>query len=211
VTPGPTDVSGTLEGPTARFKATARNDGTLDGDGVPLEAPLKERLEQLLHRILHPRPVVLDTRRPVEVPVITETKRLWSRGHRAEAVRYAYDAVLRDVQRAYHVEFPPDWTHEDILVRGVTREMGPIPDFLMQLLQLYEPVRYAANPPADLRSPVPLVESLYSPEPMWALYLAEMPHVPEPAASPDPTPANPPAVPAAPAATADAPRTGSTA
>jgi hypothetical protein len=134
-----------------------------------------------MHRLLHPRAVVLETRRPVEVPVITETKRLWVNGERPAAVRYAYEAALADVERAFDVRFPADWTHEDILERGTSPEMGSVPDFLVQLLRLYEPIRYGANGADANRSPEPLLQSIYAHPKMWGLYIAAVPASPEPA------------------------------
>lgn len=135
----------------------------------------KQILAAALHRLLHPRPVVLETRRPVEVPVITEVKRLWQRGHPDEAIRFGYAAVLRDLQRAFHVSFPADWTHEDILERGVTEAMVPIPEFLHTYLRLYAPVRYGRGVPEGLPSPEGLLQSIYAHPAMWALYLSEVP------------------------------------
>lgn len=142
-----------------------------------LEASPKRGLSALVHRLLHPRPVLLDTRRPIEVPVLTEVKRLWQRGERTAAVRYGYVTVLADLSRAFGVAFPSDWTHEDILERGVTPEMVPIPEFLHRFLRLYAPVRYGARPPADLPSPEPLLQSIYAHPKMWGLYLHEVPAV----------------------------------
>ncbi|MCI4360402.1 MAG: DUF4129 domain-containing protein [Thermoplasmata archaeon] len=141
---------------------------------LPVGSP-KELLAALLRRFLHPRPRILETRRPVEVPVITETKRLWSIGERPSAIRFAYAGALTDVQRAFGIEFPPDWTHEDILERGVSREMGSVPDFLVQLLRLYEPVRYGPGTAPPGQSPEPILLSIYAHPKMWGLYIAAVP------------------------------------
>ena len=153
----------------------------------------REMVAALMHRLLHPRPLLLDTRRPVEVPVLTETKRRWARGDRSGATRYAYEATLLDLERAFGVHFPSDWTHEDILERGVTEEMGSVPEFLARLLELYEPVRYGSSVPATATSPEPILQSIYGHPKMWGLYLAEVPASPEGgAASELPTPEAPP-------------------
>jgi hypothetical protein len=133
---------------------------------------------------------VLETRRPVEVPVLTETKRRWGRGDRAGAVRYGYESVLVDLQRGFAVEFPPDWTHEDILERGVTPEMESIPEFLGRLVRIYERVRYGPAVPRDLPSPEPLLQSIYAHPKMWGLYIAEVPHADAPAMPSDRSPAS---------------------
>ena len=149
---------------------------------LPIGTP-REFLAAVLHRILHPRPIVLETRRPVEIPVITETKRRWVVGDRVGAVRYAYEGALADVQRAFGTEFPAHWTHEDILERGVSPEMGSVPDFLVQLLRLYEPVRYGASGTPSDQSPEPILQSIYAHPRMWGLYVAAVPAPPEVAAS----------------------------
>ena len=160
------------------------------GPATPIasaDAPASESAERprqlvsaFLYRLLHPKPVVLETRRPIEVPVLTEVKRLWQRGEKAAAVQYGYAAVLADLPRAFGVRFPSDWTHEDILERGVTEEMVPIPEFLHRFLALYAPVRYGAHPAEDLPSPEPLLTSIYAHPKMWGLYLNEVPIAPSP-------------------------------
>ncbi len=125
--------------------------------------------EGFLGRRFRRRALLLETIRPLEVPVVTETKRRDGLGDRAGAIRYAYLSVLSDLERAFDVSFPPHWTHAEILERGMTAEMDPIPDFLRRLLALYSPVRYGATagPPAD---PTELVVSIYSHRRMWGLY-----------------------------------------
>lgn len=147
----------------------------------------RARLGAFLTKLVTPRPVILETMRPVEIPVITETKRRWSSGDRAGSVGYAYGAVLYDLQRAFSVEFRPDWTNEEILVFGVTPEMVPIPDFLARLVRMYEPIRYGGAIPDDAGSPEPLLQSIYAHHAMWRLYVEAVPHrgaAPAPVAAP---------------------------
>lgn len=136
-----------------------------------------------IDRLLRRRPVILETIRPLEVPVITEAKRRDGLGDRAGAIRYAYAAVLGDLERAFGLRFPPHWTHEEIVEKGMRPEMAPIPDFLRRLLALYEPVRYGDSP-RDLGDPVELLVSIYSHRAMWGLY-ADRRRAPPP---PDPPP-----------------------
>jgi len=164
------------------MSAAERSVAARSNGGRDLGGP-REILSALLQRLLHPRPLVLETRRPVEVPVLTETKRRWARGDRGGAVRYGYAAVLTDLERGFSVSFPPDWTHEDILERGVTAEMDSIPEFLERLVAIYERVRYAGSVPRDLPSPEPLLQSIYAHPRMWGLYIAEVPATPSDAAS----------------------------
>jgi hypothetical protein len=121
--------------------------------------------------VLRSRLVILETMRPVEVPPLTETKRRWLKGDREGAILYAYEAVLVDLQRAYGVRYPPDWTHDDILVLGVTSEMEPILPFVRELHDQYLPLRYGGRVPEGSPSPDRLVQSVYSQRPMWSLYV----------------------------------------
>jgi hypothetical protein len=135
--------------------------------------------------------------RPVEVPVLTETKRLLGRDEVAGALEYAYPIVVRDLERAYGVAFPEGYTHEEIVLHGFTEEMRPLAEFFDRLYRLYAPVRYGHRPPPGSADDVlELLQSLYSPLPMWRLYLAEVTTsaaVPEGAVlSPSPHPAEGP-------------------
>lgn len=107
---------------------------------------------------------------PVEVPVITETKRLWLRGDRTQAILFAYPAALADLQRAYDLAFDPTWTHEEIHTLGMRQEMGHLPEFFRRLYRLYEPVRYGADGATPTENPVGILLSIYGHSPMWRLY-----------------------------------------
>ncbi|MCI4350220.1 MAG: hypothetical protein L3K15_01730 [Thermoplasmata archaeon] len=142
----------------------------------PDARPARGRVAGWVRRLLHPRLVILETMRPVEVPVLTETKRRWVQGEREGAILYAYEAVLADLQRAYGVRYPPDWTHDDILVHGVTPEMEPILPFVKELHDQYLPLRYGGVVPEGFPSPERLVQSVYSQRAMWALYVEGIRH-----------------------------------
>ncbi|MGI0132621.1 MAG: hypothetical protein ACREDK_05970, partial [Thermoplasmata archaeon] len=108
--------------------------------------------------------------RPIEVPVLTETKRLLVRGEYAKAVLFAYPTVLNDVERAFGVSFSVHWTHEEILRRGLPAGTGRLPEFLLGLYRLYEPVRYGRSVIAQGDRLVALLQSVYAHRPMWELY-----------------------------------------
>ena len=108
--------------------------------------------------------------RPIEVPVLTETKRLLVRGDYRKAVLFAYPTVLNDVERAYGVAFSPNWTHEEILERGLPQGTERLPEFLRGLYRLYEPVRYGRDVRAHDDRLVSLLQSIYAHRPMWELY-----------------------------------------
>ncbi len=111
--------------------------------------------------------------RPVELPLLAETKRRIFGGDVAGALRYAYPLVLDDLQRAYGVQFPPDWTHEEILRGGLPPGAGPIGEFLPRLYRLYGQARYGSGAElteADGLAAVELLRSIYAYAPMWRLY-----------------------------------------
>lgn len=176
-------------GPSARRTVRQRRIISPGSVAPPLRADpprprtLRARLRSFGGWLLHPRPVVLETMRSVEVPPITETKRLWTNGDRAGAVEYAWGAALYDVQRAFDVRFPSSWTNEEILVLGTTEAMVPIPDFLHSLLRQYEPIRYGGRFPAELPSPEGLLRSIYAHRKMWLLYVEALPAPPAHAAT----------------------------
>ncbi len=116
--------------------------------------------------------------RPVELPVLTETKRRIYRGNVAEALRYAYPIVLEDLQQAYGVQFPAEWTHEEILRLGLPPAAGPLSEFLARFYRLYGPARYAPGatlPPEAGNEAIELLRSIYAFAPMWRLYAWRQP------------------------------------
>ncbi|MGI0052671.1 MAG: hypothetical protein ACRECR_00215 [Thermoplasmata archaeon] len=118
--------------------------------------------------------IVTERIRGVEVPVLTETKRRLLRGEVAEALRYAYPRVVADLERAYGVEFPPGFSHEEILERGFTEPMRPLTEFFDRFYRYYAPVRFGGRAPSSEGDQVlEIVRSLYSSEPMWRLYLSD--------------------------------------
>ena len=114
---------------------------------------------------------MIESVRPVEVPVITETRRLVARGEYRRAVQYGYSRVLADLRNAYQLLIEPSWTHSEILQAVRSLPTGPVPDFLRQLLELYGPARYGSGPITE--QPGTLLSALlgiYSQRPMWYLY-----------------------------------------
>jgi hypothetical protein len=128
-------------------------------------------------------PRVVDRFRAVEVPVLTEAKRHLVRGDVKGALLYAYPKVIEDLGRAYGATFPGGFSHEEILARGFTPEMGPLVDFFDRLYHLYAPARFGNGPNGGSGDEVlELLQSLYAAEPMWRLYVT-------PGAGADPAPA----------------------
>ncbi|MCI4351555.1 MAG: hypothetical protein L3K15_08615 [Thermoplasmata archaeon] len=108
--------------------------------------------------------------RPLEVPVVTETKRLMGRGESGRAVRFAYPAALTDAARAFGWQLSGAATNRETL--AVFTDQAP-PHFvthLARLYALYEPARYGRESPPLVEDPVQILLSLYSFAPMWMLY-----------------------------------------
>jgi hypothetical protein len=115
-------------------------------------------------------PYVMETVRPIEVPVIALVKRHLSEGHFTEAITLAFQTVLVDLQRAYRFPFPAHWTHRDVLQWAARNNLGLVPELLQKLYRMYEPVRYGT--PGDIRRGDVLspLTSLYAQSPLWRLY-----------------------------------------
>ncbi|HEV2230875.1 MAG TPA: DUF4129 domain-containing protein [Thermoplasmata archaeon] len=117
-------------------------------------------------------PEVIERVEAVEIPIITETKRRLARGEYEDALRAAYSQVVADIQRAYGAQFPPGWTHDELIERGLDGRTGHLPEFLRRLTDLYVPVRFGSVPvPKDLDQLSGLLVSIYAQRPMWQLYL----------------------------------------
>jgi metal-sulfur cluster biosynthetic enzyme len=120
--------------------------------------------------------VVVETVRPVEIPVITTVKQCLVRGVYGEAVRYGYQAAMYDLQRAYRTVFPPTWTNKDILEKGFHGRKGYLPQLFAQLYELYEPVRF--GPPSEWKmhygDVVGILQSIYADEALWRLYTSQV-------------------------------------
>jgi hypothetical protein len=108
--------------------------------------------------------------RPLEISVVTETKRLMGRGESARAVRYAYPAALTDAARAFHWEFEASATHRELLAQFAEKAPAHFVTHLARLYALYEPARYGRDAPPLTEDPVQILLSLYSFGDMWMLY-----------------------------------------
>lgn len=117
-------------------------------------------------------PAVVETVRPIEIPVITTVKQCLARNDYREAVRYGYQAAVYDIQRASQTVFPPTWTNKDILEKTFVGKRGIMPQLLAQLYALYEPVRFGADDASDgtKGDVVGILQSIYAEEGLWRLY-----------------------------------------
>ncbi|HYK92605.1 MAG TPA: DUF4129 domain-containing protein [Thermoplasmata archaeon] len=113
---------------------------------------------------------------PVEIPILTETKRRLARQEYEEALRSAYGQVVGDLQRAFGTPFPTGWTNREILERGRVEGWEHLPDFLQRLTDLYTPMRFGGRPESsDPELLLGLLQSIYAARPMWRLYVQDRP------------------------------------
>ncbi|MGI0055337.1 MAG: hypothetical protein ACREB9_05275 [Thermoplasmata archaeon] len=116
-------------------------------------------------------PVLLEQIVPLEVPVLTEVKRLLTRGERARAIRYGYLKAIEDCAYAFRVRFPTDATHVEFLATA----MGPgTPlwgqrEIYERAYRMYETVRYGGFV-TESDDFVAALTSIYAPPPMFCLY-----------------------------------------
>ncbi|MCI4336322.1 MAG: hypothetical protein L3K17_03880 [Thermoplasmata archaeon] len=118
-------------------------------------------------------PEIVERVEPVEIPVITETKRRLGRDEYDAALAGAFRQVIDDLQRAYGLTFPAGWSQYEILDKGLAEpKLGHLPEFIRRLTDLYIPMRF--GPPPWARDPDQLsglLRSIYAQRPMWALYI----------------------------------------
>ncbi|MCI4364532.1 MAG: hypothetical protein L3K10_00485 [Thermoplasmata archaeon] len=111
----------------------------------------------------------------VEIPVLAEVATTLSKGDFAGAVSHAYHRVILDLQRAYGLSLPAQWTHREFLRKYLRRDMGPLPALVGRFYGLYEPVRYGTEADwvrSDLQE---LLAQIYTEPPLRGLYTARVP------------------------------------
>jgi hypothetical protein len=125
---------------------------------------------------------------PLRLPsgseLISEVERRMRAGDFAGAVQTAFLGVLADLERAYGLRVPPNWTDRDVLAHGLRTDMGQLPDLLFRLYELYEPIRYGQYRDWIREDPVALLHEIYGRTSMRSL----TPGPDRPAAVPAPPP-----------------------
>jgi hypothetical protein len=116
----------------------------------------------------------LDTTKPdpiaVRIPILDSVEQTLARGDFRTAVATAYLRVVLDIQAAYGLSLPRQWTHREFLTRFLRGDMGPLPTLVAQLYALYEPARYGTRMQwvqGDLRG---LLGRIYSEPSLRGLY-----------------------------------------
>jgi len=95
-------------------------------------------------------------------PLILQVRQLLGAGEYASAVRLAYRSAFDHAVRTYGLVVPPSLTDRGFLRRSLQSDMGPLPDLLPKLYQLYEPVRFGTFQGGDAAALEALLRSLYT-------------------------------------------------
>jgi hypothetical protein len=108
----------------------------------------------------------------VEIPVIIEAKRRVARGEYRAAILEAFPTAVKDLERALPQPFPPGWTIEEILARGIPAKHRRLGEYLAELHGMYAPLRFGgATGPVNPTRIVDLLQGFYSDRLLWQLYL----------------------------------------
>jgi hypothetical protein len=103
---------------------------------------------------------------------VTNAERAIAAGEYARAVKESYHRVVLDVQKAFSLALPAQWTHRQFLSEFLRDDMGILTTHVARLYALYEPVRYGRPTEWSLEDPMPVVRRIYAEPPMRDLYRA---------------------------------------
>jgi len=77
------------------------------------------------------------------------------------AVRTAFLGALADLEKAFGLRVPSNWTDRDVIAYGLRNDMGQLPDLMFRLYALYEPIRYGQFSDWIREDPVALLRAIY--------------------------------------------------
>jgi hypothetical protein len=106
----------------------------------------------------------------VQILPVTNAERELAAGHYHRAVGDGYHRVVLDLQKAYGLALPPQWTHRQFLSEFLRDDMGILTTLVARLYRLYEPVRYGTAADWTSEDPVPILRLIYTEPPMRELY-----------------------------------------
>ena len=109
---------------------------------------------------------------PARVPitVISNAEKRLAAGEYARAVSDAYHRVVLDLQKAYGLSLPAQWTHREFLSDFLREDMGILTTLVARLYRMYEPVRYGSESDWVKGDLVELLSEIYAEPPMKNLY-----------------------------------------
>jgi hypothetical protein len=120
---------------------------------------------------------------PSRLVPVANAERDLAEGNYDHAVREAYHRVVLDLQKAYGLSLPAQWTHRQFLTEFLRDDMGILTTLVDRLYRLYEPVRYGTRPDWLSEDPVQILTLIYTEPSMRDLY--------RPGSSAPPTPIGP--------------------
>jgi hypothetical protein len=120
-----------------------------------------------------PRPAPWSVSDParVTIPIIEQVEKRLADRQYARAVLDAYHRVVLDLQKAYGLTLPAQWTHREFLSEFLRDDMGVLTRKVEALYRLYEPVRYGTEADWTIGDPIDLLKQIYLEPPMRDLYL----------------------------------------
>jgi hypothetical protein len=106
---------------------------------------------------------------------VRESEQRLARGEYGLAVSEAYHRVVLDLQKAYGLSLPAQWTHREFLAQYLRDDMGILNSEVARLYRLYEPVRYGSESDWTRGDLLDVLRKIYSEPPMRDLYPSARP------------------------------------
>jgi hypothetical protein len=104
------------------------------------------------------------------IPLLVDTERKLGQGQYGPAVLAAYHRVVLDLQKAYGLRLPAQWTHREFLSTYLRPDMGILTDRVARLYRIYEPIRYGREADWVRGDLLELLRQIYSEPPLKDLY-----------------------------------------
>jgi len=105
------------------------------------------------------------------IPVLDNAQALLLKGEYGRAVSDSYHRVVLDLQKAYGLTLPAQWTHREFLSDFLREDMGVVTTRVAGLYRLYEPVRYGRESDWARGDLMDLLRQIYEESSMRNLYL----------------------------------------
>lgn len=118
----------------------------------------------------HSAPAGTGAAPPVTIPILAATQEKLAQGQYAAAVAAAYHRVVLDLQKAYGLSLPAQWTHREFLSEYLRDDMGEVTVLVERLYRLYEPVRYGSSADWSTGDVLGLLRAIYAEPAMRDLY-----------------------------------------
>ena len=107
----------------------------------------------------------------LSIPVLDNAQALLLKGEYGRAVSESYHRVVLDLQKAYGLSLPAQWTHREFLSDFLREDMGVVTTRVAGLYRLYEPVRYGTETDWARGDLLDLLHQIYEEPSMRNLYV----------------------------------------